>query len=38
MREIVRQAIHLCFGLAIAAFVYYVDHVMVIAILAGLSS
>ena len=35
MREIVRQTIHLCFGLAIAAFVYFVDHVMVIAILAG---
>jgi len=35
MREIVRQAIHLCFGLAIAAFVYFVDHAMVTAALAG---
>jgi phytol kinase len=35
MREIVRQAIHLCFGVGIAAFVYFVDHAMVIAVLAG---
>jgi phytol kinase len=35
MREIVRQAIHLCFGLAIAAMVYFVDHGIVIAIMAG---
>jgi len=35
MREIVRQLIHLCFGLAIAALVYYADHAMVTGILAG---
>lgn len=35
MREIVRQAIHLCFGVGIAAFVCFVDHAIVIAVLAG---
>ena len=35
MRETVRQLIHLCFGLAIAALVYYVDRAIVIAFLAG---
>ena len=35
MREIVRQLIHLCFGLAIAALVWYTDHAMVIGILAA---
>jgi phytol kinase len=34
MREIVRQLIHLCFGLAIAAFVFYTDHAVVIAVMA----
>jgi dolichol kinase len=35
MREIVRQLIHLCVGLGIAALVTFVDHAVVIAILAG---
>jgi dolichol kinase len=35
MREIVRQLIHLCFGLGIAAMVLFLDHAVVIAILAG---
>lgn len=35
MREIVRQAIHLSFGLAIAALVFFIDRSMVIAIMAG---
>jgi dolichol kinase len=35
MREIVRQAIHLGFGLAIAAMVYFVDHSIVLAIMTG---
>jgi phytol kinase len=35
MREIVRQLIHLCFGLGIAAMVLFLDHAAVIAILAG---
>jgi dolichol kinase len=35
MREIVRQAIHLCFGLGIAALVYFLDHTVVIGVLAG---
>jgi len=35
MREIVRQLIHLCFGLGIAALVLFVDHAVVIAVLAG---
>jgi phytol kinase len=35
MREIVRQLIHLCFGLGIAALVLVVDHAVVIAVLAG---
>jgi phytol kinase len=35
MREIVRQLIHLCFGLAIAALVFFIDHAVVIALLAG---
>lgn len=34
MREIVRQLIHLCFGLVIAAMVLFVDHSLVIALLA----
>jgi phytol kinase len=35
MREIVRQLIHLCFGLGIAAMVLFLDHTVVIAVLAG---
>lgn len=35
MREIVRQAIHLCFGLGLAALVLFLDHAVVIAVLAG---
>ncbi|MGB9176859.1 MAG: diacylglycerol/polyprenol kinase family protein [Methanoregula sp.] len=35
MREIVRQLIHLCFGLGIAAMVLFLDHAVVIAVLAG---
>ena len=35
MREIVPQIIHLCFGLGIAALVLFLDHAVVIAILAG---
>lgn len=35
MRETVRQLIHLCFGLGIAALVYFLDHTLVLAILAG---
>ncbi len=35
MREIVRQLIHLCFGLGIAALVFFLDHAVVIAVLAG---
>ena len=34
MREIVRQLIHLCFGLGIAALVLFFDHALVIAVLA----
>jgi dolichol kinase len=34
MREIVRQLIHLCFGLGIAALVLFFDHTLVIAVLA----
>jgi phytol kinase len=35
MRELVRQLIHLCFGLGIAALVYFIDHSVVIAIMGG---
>lgn len=35
MREIVRQAIHLCFGLGIAALVCFLDRTVVIGVLAG---
>jgi dolichol kinase len=35
MREIVRQLIHLCVGLGIAVMVLFLDHAVVIAILAG---
>ena len=35
MREIVRQLIHLCFGLAIAALVFFVDQTVVLAVMAG---
>jgi phytol kinase len=35
MREIVRQAIHLCFGLGIAALVFFIDHAVVVAVMAG---
>ena len=35
MREIVRQLIHLCFGLGIAALILFLDHAVVIAVLAG---
>jgi dolichol kinase len=35
MREIVRQLIHLCFGLGIAAMVLFVDHAVVLAVMAG---
>jgi phytol kinase len=34
-KEIVRQAIHLCFGLGIAALVLFLDHTIVLALLAG---
>jgi phytol kinase len=34
MREIVRQLIHLCFGLGIAALVHFVDHAVVLAVLS----
>lgn len=35
MRETVRQLIHLVFGLGIAALAYFLDHALVIALLAG---
>lgn len=35
MRETVRQLIHLCFGLGIAALVFFVDHVVVLAVMAA---
>jgi len=35
MREIVRQLIHLCFGLGIAGLVILPDHVTVISVIAG---
>lgn len=35
MKETVRQLIHLCFGLGIAALVWFFDHAVVIAVLAG---
>jgi phytol kinase len=35
MREIVRQLIHLCFGLGIAALVLLLDHAVIVAVLAG---
>jgi phytol kinase len=35
MREIVRQAIHCCFGLGIAALVFFLDHAVVVAVMAG---
>jgi phytol kinase len=35
MRETVRQLIHLVFGLAITALVFFVDHATVIAVMAG---
>lgn len=35
MREIVRQLIHLCFGLGIAAMVLFLDHAAVVAFMAG---
>jgi phytol kinase len=35
MREIIRQAIHLCFGLGIAILVFFIDHGIVIAVMAG---
>lgn len=35
MREILRQLIHLVFGLGIAALVLFLDHAVVVAILAG---
>jgi phytol kinase len=35
MREIVRQLIHLSFGLGIVAMVLFLDHAVVIAVLAG---
>jgi hypothetical protein len=35
MREIVRQLIHLCFDLDIAALVCFIDHAVVIAVMAG---
>ena len=34
MREIVRQLIHLCFGLGIAALVLFLDHALVVAVMA----
>jgi len=35
MREVVRQTIHLCFGLGIAALVFFIDYAVVVAVLAG---
>jgi phytol kinase len=35
MRELIRQLIHLCFGLGIAALVLFLDHAVAIAVLAG---
>ena len=35
MRETVRQLIHLCFGLGIAALVFFFDHAFVIAVISG---
>jgi dolichol kinase len=35
MREIVRQLIHLCFGLGIASMVLFLDHAIVVAVMAG---
>jgi dolichol kinase len=35
MREIVRQLVHLCFGLGIVAMVFFLDHAFVIVVLAG---
>ena len=35
MKEFVRQAIHLWFGLGIAALVYFLDHALVVAVMAG---
>jgi phytol kinase len=35
MRELIRQLIHLCFGLGIAALVFTLDRTAVIAVLAG---
>jgi dolichol kinase len=35
MQEIVRQLIHLCFGLGIAALVLFLDHTVIIAVMAG---
>lgn len=35
MREVVRQTIHCCFGLGIAALVFFADHAFVVAIMAG---
>lgn len=35
MRELVRQAIHLWFGLGIAALVYFLDHAVAVAVMAG---
>lgn len=35
MRETVRQLIHLVFGLGIAALVYFFDHEVVVAVMAG---
>ena len=35
VKELVRQAIHCCFGLGIAALVYFLDHATVTAIMAG---
>lgn len=35
MRETVRQLIHLCFGLGIAALVFFIDRTIVISVMAG---
>lgn len=35
MRETVRQLIHLCFGLGIAALVFFIDHAVGIAVMGG---
>jgi phytol kinase len=35
MRETVRQLIHLCFGLGIAALVFFIDRTIVISVVAG---